>query len=195
MAVPPDHFTPYAPDGAAVLRLDEARPPDHPVQGCVDLVPAILLDRFAIPPGPKGEKPYRPHALVGILAWGYRHGVRASRKLARLARQEAAFSYLAGGAAPNYRPLARFRRDNAAACTAVFPQTVRLALRLGVTRLGHGALDGPKRRATTAQHTALSEGGMQRRERELKEEIARLVARADAQDAAEDQASGAASAG
>jgi hypothetical protein len=51
----------------------------------VDLVRSIDLARFAIPPGPKGEKPYRPHALFGMLAWSYLHGVRSSRKLACLA--------------------------------------------------------------------------------------------------------------
>ena len=131
MLPPPEHFKPYAPDVHAVVRLETALPPEHPVHVFVDLVRSIELGHFVIPPGPKGEKPYHPHALFGVLAWGYLHGVRSSRKLARLARQEAAFVYLAGGGQPNYRTLARFRRDNAAAFVAVFQETVVLALRLG----------------------------------------------------------------
>lgn len=191
MVYPPEHFKPYAPDVAAVLRLDEALPPDHPIHVFIDLVQGIDLATFAIPPGPKGEKPYHPHALFGILAWGYLHGVRSSRKLARLARQEAAFILLAGGSAPNYRTLARFRRENAAAFLSVFQQTVQLALRLGLARLGHVALDGTKLRANTSKHKAMSYAYMQRREGELAAEIARLVAQADTQDAAEDQEYGA----
>src|SRR5207342_2719520 len=103
---------------------------------------------------------YHPHALFGILAWGYLHGVRSARKLARLARQEATFVYLAGGGAPNYRRLAR---------------------------LGHVALDGTKLKANTSKHTAMSYGRMRQREAQLKEEIARLVEQAEAQDTAEDQ--------
>jgi transposase len=182
-----DRFKPYAPDVQAVVRLEEALPPKHPVHMFVDLVQGVDLRHFEIPSGPKGEKPYHPHALFGILAWGYLHGVRSARKLARLARQEATFVYLAGGGAPNYRTLARFRRDNAAAFTAVFQETVVLALRLGLARLGHVALDGTKLKANTSKHKAMSYGRMRQRETHLKEEIARLVDQAEAQDTAEDQ--------
>jgi transposase len=182
-----DRFKPYAPDVQAVVRLDEALPPEHPVHVFVDLVRAVDLGHFVIPPGPKGEKPYHPHALFGILAWGYLHGVRSARKLTRLARQEATFVYLAGGGAPNYRTLARFRRDNSEAFTAVFQETVVLALRVGLARLGHVALDGTKLKANTSKHKAMSYGRMRQREAQLKEEIARLVEQAEAQDATEDQ--------
>jgi transposase len=189
--LPADRFKPYAPNAHAVVRLDEALPPDHPVHAFVDLVRSIDLTHFAIPPGPKGEKPYHPHALFGVLAWGYLHGVRSSRKLARLARQEAAFVYLAGGGQPNFRTLARFRRDNAGAFTAVFQETVTLALRLGLAKLGHVALDGTKLKASTSKHKALSYGRLRQREAQLREEIARLVEQAEVQDAREDQEYGA----
>jgi transposase len=183
----PDRFKPYAPDVRAVVRLEEALPPEHPVHVFVDLIRSIDLTHFAIPPGPKGEKPYHPHALFGVLAWGYLHGVRSSRKLARLARQEATFVYLAGGGRPDYRTLARFRRDNAAAFTAVFQATVVLALHLGLARLGHVALDGTKLKANTSKHKAMSYGRMRQREAQLREEIARLVEQAEVRDVTEDQ--------
>src|SRR5215216_4604644 len=182
-----DRFEPYAPDVGAVVRLEEALPPEHPVHLFVDLVRGVDLGHFAIPPGPKGEKPYHPHALFGILAWGYLHGVRSSRKLARLARQEAAFAYLAGGGRPDYRTLARFRRDNAAAFTAIFQETVVLALRLGLAKLGHVALDGTKLKANASKHKAMSYGRMKQREAQLKEEIGRLVGQAEDRDATEDR--------
>ena len=97
----PDRFKAYLPDVQAIIRLEEALPLDHPIHLFVDLVRGVDLRHFVIPPGPKGEKPYHPHALFGILAWGYLHGVRSARKLGRLARQEATFVYLAGGGRPN----------------------------------------------------------------------------------------------
>jgi transposase len=178
MAFPPERFKPDALDVHTIVRLEEALPPEHPVHVFVDLVQSVDLEHFVVPPGPKGEEPYHPHALFGLLAWGYLHGVRSSRKLAR---QEAAFVYLAGGGAPKYRTLARFRRDDAAAFTAVFRETVVLALRLGLAQLGHVAVDGTKLRTSTSKHKAMRYGWMQRREGQLKEEIARLVAQAEAQ--------------
>src|SRR4051812_8983782 len=156
----PDRFKPYQPDVQAVVRLEEALPPEHPIHVFVDLVQGVDMRHFVIPPGPKGEKPYHPHALFGILAWGYLHGVRSARKLARLARQEATFVYLAGGGRPNYRTLARFRRENAAAFTAVFQGTGVLALRLGVGRVGHGGLGGAELKAETAKDKAMRDGGV-----------------------------------
>jgi transposase len=187
---PAERFKPYAPDVQAVVRLDAALPPDHPVHVFVDLVQGINLDHFVVPPGPKGEKPYHPHALFGVLAWGYLHGVRSSRNLARLVRQEATFAYLAGGSQPNYRTLARFRRENATAFMAIFQETVVLALRLGLARLGHVALDGTKFKANASKHKAMSYGRMRQREAQLKAEIAALVDQAEAQDATDDAAYG-----
>jgi hypothetical protein len=66
-----------------------------------------------------------------------------------------------------------------------------LALRLGLAKLGQVALDGTTLRAHTAKHKAMSDGWMQRREAQLKEAIARLVAQAETQDATEDQEQGA----
>ena len=186
-----DRFKPYAPDVQAVVRLEQALPPEHPVHVFVDLIRSTDLTHFVIPPGPKGEKPYHPHALFGVLAWGYLHGVRSSRKLARLARQEATFVYLAGGGQPNYRTLARFRRENVAAFTTEFQETVVLALHLGLAKLGHVALDGTKLKANASKHKAMSYGRMRQRAGQLKEEIARLVAQAEAQDVADDQEYGA----
>jgi hypothetical protein len=67
---PVDRFKPYAPAVRMVVRLEEALPPEHPVHVFVDLIRSVELARCVIPPGPKGEKPYHPHALFGLLAWG-----------------------------------------------------------------------------------------------------------------------------
>jgi transposase len=190
-----ERFKPYAPDVHAVVRLDAALPADQPVHLFVDLIRGISLDHFVVTPGPKGEKPYHPHALFGILAWGYLHGVRSSRNLARLAQQEVTFVYLAGGGQPHYRTLARFRRENGSAFTAVFQETVVLALQLGLARLGHVALDGTKFKANSSKHKAMSYGRMRQRAAQLKLEIAALVEQAETQDATDDQAYGVSSDG
>jgi len=52
-----DRFKPYAPDVQAVVRLEEALPPEHPIPVFVDRVQGVDLRHFVIPPGPKGEQP------------------------------------------------------------------------------------------------------------------------------------------
>jgi transposase len=78
-------------------------------------------------------------------------------------------------------------RPTTAAFTAVFQETVVLAPRLGLARLGHVALDGTKLKANTSKHKAMSYGRMRQREAQLTEELARLAEQAEAQDTAEDQ--------
>src|SRR5690349_7087893 len=46
----PDRFKPYLPDVQAVVRLEEAWPPEHPIHVFIDLVQGVDLDHFAIPP-------------------------------------------------------------------------------------------------------------------------------------------------
>ena len=56
-----------APDVGAVVRLEEALPPDHPVPLFVDLVRSVDLGHFAIPPEPKARS-VTPH-LGGSALW------------------------------------------------------------------------------------------------------------------------------
>ena len=104
-----DRFKSYAPDVRSVVRLEEALPPDHPAHVFIDLVRSVDLGHFAIPPGPKGEKPYHPHALLGLLAWGYLHGARTFPGAGTTADQ---FAALAGRIA-YAEPLAADLRDAA----------------------------------------------------------------------------------
>ena len=53
-------------------------------------------------------------------------------------------------------------------------------------KLGHVALDGTKIRANASKHKAMSYGRMEQKARELQDEVERLLAEAEATDAAED---------
>ena len=65
-------------------------------------------------------------------------------------------------------------------------------MRLGrVGELGTIALDGTKVKANASRHKAMSYERMQEEEKRLKEEVARLLAEAEATDAGEDAAHGA----
>jgi hypothetical protein len=57
---------------------------------------------------------------------------------------------------------------------------------VGLVKLGHVALDGTKVRANASKHKAMSYGRMEKKAQELEEEVARLMAQAEAVDAEED---------
>jgi hypothetical protein len=72
----------------------------------------------------------------------------------------------------------------------LFVQVLKLAEAAGLVKLGHVALDGTKIKANASKHKAMSYGRMKKRETELKAEVDRWLAAAEAADAEEDKAFG-----
>ncbi len=63
---------------------------------------------------------------------------------------DVAFRYLAAGAAPDYRSIARFRRRHLEALAGLFPQALQLSQRAGMVRLDRVVLDRTKLRANAS---------------------------------------------
>jgi transposase len=134
-----------------------------------------------------GQHSYHPLMLLRLLMWGLANRVVSTRRIEVLAHRDISFIYLAGGQRPDYRTLARFRRENTAEIEKLFKQTVILCARLGMLNLGHIALDGTKLKANTSKHKAMSYGRMKQEEARLKKEIEELMRQAEAADKEEDQ--------
>jgi resuscitation-promoting factor RpfB len=98
-----------------------------------------------------------PRLMVRILLYSYIIGVRSSRVIERKCVDDVCFRWLAAGAAPDYRAIARFRKRHLAPVRQLFVQTLVLCQAAGVVRLGRVAFDGTSVRANvlTAQVSAL----------------------------------------
>jgi Transposase DDE domain/Transposase domain (DUF772) len=125
--------------------------------------------------------------MVKLLMYGYCTGQRSSRVIEKRCWDDVAFRYLAAGAAPDYRSIARFRRRHLEALAGLFLQALRLCQKAGMVRLGRVALDETKLRANASRHKAMSYQRMVEREKQLEAEIDRMLAEAERQDAAEDE--------
>ncbi len=68
----------------------------------------------------------------------------------------------------------------------MFTQVLGLCQKGGLVKLGHVALDGTKVKANASKHKAMSYGRMKKKASELEAEVKRLLAQAEATDAAED---------
>jgi resuscitation-promoting factor RpfB len=110
-----------------------------------------------------------PRLMVRILLYGYTIGVRSSRVIERECVDDACFRWLAAGATPDYRAIARFRRRHRAALGQLFVEALALCEAAGVARLGRVALDGTRVRPNV-----------------LAEEVSTLLADAERVDEAED---------
>ncbi|WP_434975738.1 IS1182 family transposase [Streptomyces bluensis] len=179
--------------------LDDWLPGDHLARFVADLVDEVLdlSPILADYTEKRGFPPYHPRLMLRLLIYGYTTGVRSSRAIERRCADDVAFRFLAAGQAPDFRSIARFRRRHLDCLADLFLQSLHLAQKLGMVKMGRVALDGTKLQANASKHKAMSYGRLVDKEEQVEAEIAELEAKAaallaDAEhvDAAEDQAFG-----
>lgn len=140
---------------------------------------------------PRGERPYAPRMMTGLILYGYCTGVYSSRRIERATHEDVAFRVLSGGAHPHFTTVNEFRLKHREALAGLFKQVLQLCGRAGLKTLGHVSLDGSKVQANASKHKAMSYGRMKSDEKRLAEEVEAMLRRADEADAAEDAEFGA----
>ena len=133
-----------------------------------------------------GAPPYDPRMMLKLLLYGYSTGVTSSREIERRCGVDVAFRWLAANQCPDYRSMARFRRQHLAAVEALHLQVLQLCAEAGLVKLGRVALDGTKLRASASRHKAMSYDHMGPKLTELRRQVRELLAEAEATDRAED---------
>ncbi len=170
--------------------LSEALDPGDPVFFISDLVEGLDLEVFERRYAAMGEHAYPPRMLLKLWLFGAVSGVYSGREIAQRVRWDLRFRYLAGGLAPDFRTINRFRVRHREDFAAVFRQTVRTARVSGLGKLGRVAIDGSKIRANTSRHKAMSHQRMKEAEERLEDEIAQILAQMDECNEAEEDEHG-----
>ena len=116
----------------------------------------------------RGYPPYDPRMMTKVLIYGYCVEVFSSRRLEKRLVEDIGFRVLAAGNEPDFRTITEFRRIHLKALEGLFEQVLRLALKLGATRMGRIAIDGSKVKANASKHKAMSYRRMQEEEKRLK---------------------------
>jgi transposase len=175
--------------------LDDWLPEGHLARFVAELVDEVLDlgPILASYTETRGYPPYDPRLMLRLLIYGYSTGVRSSRAIERKCVDDVGFRFLAADAAPDFRSIARFRRRHLAALADLFVQSLRLAQKLGMVKMGRVALDGTKLEANASRHKAMSYPRLVAKEEQVEAEIAALeavvaglLADAEATDVAED---------
>ena len=134
----------------------------------------------------RGNRPYSPRMMVGLLLYGYCVGKVSSRKLERATYEEVPFRVLCGEQHPDHSAISEFRKVHLEALGGLFHQILRLCKEAGLVKLGHVALDGTKIKANASKHKANSYKGLERSEQKLLDEVKDMLERAEKADEAED---------
>src|SRR6266404_2876168 len=137
-----------------------------------------------------GQPPFDPRMMVALLLHGYASGLYSSRRIAKACRERNDFVMIAALDPPDFRTISDFRKRHLKALGALFLQVLKLCETAGLVKLGHVALDGTKIKANASKHKAMSYKRMKQREAELKAEVARMLAAAEAADCEEDETFG-----
>ena len=190
----PTTFRPCAPDQSLLFPPSprDWLPEGHLAFFIADTVAALDLHAFYAPYEGDGRRnqPFDPQMMVTVLLYAYATGTFSSRRIARKLEEDVAYRVLAAGGFPAHRTIAEFRQQHLTAFEALFVQVVRIAREAGVVRLGTLAIDGTKVKASASKNKAMSYGRMRQEDQRLRDEIAALLAKADAVDGAEDAAHG-----
>src|ERR1039458_1655543 len=131
----------------------------------------------------RGMAAYHPAMMVRMLVYGYCRGVVSSRKIERATHEDVAFRYLAADQHPDHDSIASFRQTHLQSLAELFTQALRLCDKAGLVKLGHVAIDGTKLKANASKHKAMSYERMVEKEKQLREEVDKLLAQAAQADA------------
>jgi transposase len=188
-------YRPFAPEQSFLLPPSptEWLPQNHLAYFVLDLLADMDLgafERFIQSKDARGERPFAPRMMLGLLVYGYSVGVFSSRKIERATYEDVAFRVLAGGEHPHFTTINEFRLRHRDAFAELFQQVLIDCMSAGLVKLGHVAIDGTKMKANASKHKAMSYDRMKKEEARLKGEIEDLIARAEATDADEDVAYG-----
>ncbi|CAN5865129.1 hypothetical protein BH24ACT15_BH24ACT15_37880 [soil metagenome] len=137
---------------------------------------------YALYTNASGAPPLDPRMMLKLMIYAYSTGVTSSREIERRCQVDVAFRWLSANTAPDYRSLSRYL----AALDDLFGQVLVLCANAGLVKLGRGALDGTKLDASASKHTSMSYGRLVTRIPQIEAEVAKLLAEAEAVDAAED---------
>lgn len=129
-----------------------------------------------------GTPAYPPKVMTKILVFAYFKGIRSSRKIDELLSSDIRYMWLAGGLKPDFRTIARFRKEKYASLSQMFADSVRLCKSLGLLNLNIAAFDGTKVAANASKRSLYDQ---KRIDKEL-ESARKILDDADEVDNAED---------
>jgi transposase/cell division septum initiation protein DivIVA len=138
----------------------------------------------------RGQPPFHPRMMVALLLYCYATGTRSSRKIMRRCRTDVACRIIVGNDVPDFRTISDFRKTHLARLELLFVEVLKLCALAGLAKVGTISLDGSKVKANASRHKAMSYDRMQEEEKRLKEEIATMLAEAQAADETEDACHG-----
>ena len=159
-------------------------PEDDLAHFVIEAVERVDLGAFKVNHRGTGSAQYHPRMMLALLIYCYANGIFSSRRIERATHRDIGVRFVAANRHPDHDTIARFRRENFAAVSESFLQVLLLAREFKLLRVGLVSVDGPRFAANASKHRSVTyerAGGLIA---QLEGEIAALLGRAEAADAA-----------
>ncbi len=166
-------------------QLEEYVSEENPVRVIDAFVGELDLTRLGfegMEPQATGRPGYHPATMLKIYLYGYLNRIQSTRRLEREAQRNLELMWLVGRLAPDFKTLADFRAENAAAITNVCREFIVLCRRWGLFTQATVAIDGSKFKAVNHRDRNFTSGKMKTRMGLIEQSIAEYLKQLDRMD-------------
>src|SRR3989338_1753359 len=136
--------------------IEELIAKDHICYLVESFVDSVDYTFFNIKYSGAGHPAYHPKILLKLLIMGVLDRVRSSRRLARNARENVVYMYLAEQLTPDFRTISDFRKNNPLLVKELFKHTISFAKEEGILDLSSLSTDGSKVKANASNKRVLT---------------------------------------
>jgi len=147
-------------------RVEEYVSEENPVRVIDAFIGELDLAKLGfegMEPKPTGRPGYHPATMLKIYLYGYLNRIQSSRRLEQEARRNLEVMWLVGRLAPDFKTLADFRAENAAAIKNVCREFIVLCRNWGLFTEATVAIDGSKFKAVNHRDRNFTSGKMKTR--------------------------------
>jgi transposase len=165
--------------------IDDSMNDTHPVRIVDVFVEQLDLGKLGfegVEPAITGRPAYHPAVLLKLYIDGYLNRIQSSRRLEKEAQRNVELMWLVGRLTPDFKTIARFRRDNGKAIRNVCRQFIVLCQHLGLFSEALMAIDGSKFKAVNHRERNFTHAKLQRRMEEIEASIQRYLTALDTAD-------------
>src|SRR3989338_7941570 len=142
------------------ISIKDMIPKDHICFLVEDFAENLDYKNFDIMYDGAGHPAYHPRIIMKILIQSMLSRVRSSRKLAAACRENFVMMYLAEKTKPDFRTIARFRKNNKELVKDAFKETVNFASEQNLIDLSFISIDGSMLKANASKKKYFDKKGL-----------------------------------
>jgi transposase len=165
--------------------MDEYVAEENPVRVIEAFVAALELSSLGFAraePKATGRPGYHPATMLKLYLYGYLNRIQSSRRLEQEARRNLELMWLLGRLAPDFKTIADFRAENAAAIRNVCREFIVLCRRWNLFTEATVAIDGSKFKAVNHRDRNFTSRKMATRMALIEQSIAEYLGQLDRMD-------------